>query len=144
MRNPWRRDPLERQLEARRATPRREFVDELSNSISAPQPASRRKFRTGLALAMTMAVLVVSASLGGVGYAESAMQQVATTVHHAAVKPKHVTVHHSMTPADWQYCHGKDCRHHHHHHHHHITTTITITTSRPRASAVVTARPTGS
>ena len=118
MRMPGRRDPLEQQLQARNPSARAEFVDQLAKSIEQPRPSGRRGFRTGLALAMTIAVLVVSASLGGVGYASSAVHEVAATVHHAAVTPKHVTKHHSTTPADCQYCHGKDCRHHKHHHHH--------------------------
>ena len=64
--------PLEDQLRARKAPARAEFVDQIASSIEGSRPAGRGRFRTGLALAMTIAVVGVSASLGGVGYAQSA------------------------------------------------------------------------
>ena len=113
-----RRDDLDGQLRERRRGAREEFVDALASEMPGSTSRVVARARAGLALALTVGALVAVSAFGGVGYAKSAFHQVTGTVHAAVVQPAHVTVHHPITPADGQYCHGNDCHHHHHHHHH--------------------------
>jgi hypothetical protein len=113
-----RSDHLDDQLRRRRSSARDTFVDAVASEIPEAPGRAASRVRTGLALALTVGALGAVSAFGGVSYAKSAFQQVTGTVHAAVVQPAHVTVHHSITPADGQYCHGDDCHHHHHHHHH--------------------------
>jgi hypothetical protein len=113
-----RSDKVDEQLRGRRRSAPDDFVDAVASDIPEAPGRVARRVRAGLVLALTVGALGAISLFGGVSYATSAFHQVTGTMHAAVVHPAHVTVHHSITPADGQYCHGDDCHHHHHHHHH--------------------------
>jgi hypothetical protein len=77
-----RRTPsLESELRARRPTPREDFVHALASQVEdAQRPVRRPRRRLALAGAMTLAMLVGLASVGGFGYAATAARQAANAV----------------------------------------------------------------
>src|SRR5579864_1601839 len=112
MRNFWRRRgsfDLERELRANRPEPRPEFLRSLVLRVrgegqAAPRASRPRALRLTLVGAVTVAMLVALASVGGLGYAASAVHQAfrtatAITVRHHHVKP---TAPHKVTAADQQ------------------------------------------
>ena len=95
-------DHLNEQLRGWRRGARDEFVDAVADSIPRTTVRNSARVRTGLALALTIAASGATSAFGGVGCAKSAFHQVTGTVHAAVVHPAHVTVRHSITPADGQ------------------------------------------
>jgi hypothetical protein len=96
---------VEAELRASRPTPRESFVRELSGEIRSAG-RSRGRMRLGFAAALSAAMLVALASVGGLGYASSATSHAVKAVKNVVVKSHHTksrlpTVHHS--PAQNQY-----------------------------------------
>ena len=70
---------LERELRATRPEPRSEFVHALEDRVRADRRRARGGFRVAFVGALTACMLFALASVGGLGYASSAVGDVAVT-----------------------------------------------------------------
>jgi hypothetical protein len=71
----WKReDELERRLRRERPAPPARLVDTLLRQLEGTPVRRRSSFRLGLAAAVSVAILVALAALGGLGYAASSVQ----------------------------------------------------------------------
>jgi hypothetical protein len=70
---------LERELRATRPEPRSEFVHTLEDRVRADRRRARGGFRVAFVGALTACMLFALASVGGLGYAGSAVGDVAVT-----------------------------------------------------------------
>ena len=113
MRHFWRRRgsfDLERELRANRPEPRPEFLRALVLRVrgegqAAPRGMRPRALRLTLVGAVTAAMLAALASVGGLGYAASAVNQAFRTAAAITVRPHHVrrpAAPHKVTAADQQ------------------------------------------
>lgn len=82
MKRYWRRGRelgLEQELRARRPQPRSEFVHELESRVHDDARRARGGLRVAFVGALTACMLFVLASVGGLGYAASAVEQATAT-----------------------------------------------------------------
>ncbi len=77
-------DGFEGLLRDARPEPPAELVSEIARRLQASPVRRSPRLRLGLAAGLTSALLVVFASVGGVGYAAAAASKAATAVSHAA------------------------------------------------------------
>jgi hypothetical protein len=87
MRFSQQRDPLERELRARRPRPSNELVSRLEGSIRGAQPR-RGSLRYAIPAALTAALVGALALVGGVGYAAGSVAHAAQAVAHVFVPAK--------------------------------------------------------
>jgi hypothetical protein len=89
----WRRNPeggLEAELRANRPEPSRELVHKLEHRVRSHRDSRAGSFRVAFAGALVVGVLTALASVGGLGYA-------ATGVEEAASKAKRIVHVHGVT-----------------------------------------------
>jgi hypothetical protein len=70
---------LERELRHNRPTPTPELYSVIESRVHARQPGSRARTRGVIAIAITVAMLAALLPVGALGYASSAIKQVAAT-----------------------------------------------------------------
>ena len=104
MRSFWKRsrpESLEDRLRSNRPEPRTEFLRNMTTHIreQAPTAAPAFRHRAALAVAMTAALLIAAAVLGGVGYASTATTHAAHAITHvfaaASTRDSNATASHS-------------------------------------------------
>jgi hypothetical protein len=109
MRSFWKRselESLEDRLRSNRSEPRTEFLRSMTTRIweQAPMAAPAFRRRAALAVAMTAALLVAAAVLGGVSYASTATTHAVHAISHvfvaASTHDGHATASDSSATAD--------------------------------------------
>ncbi len=73
---------LEDRLRAERPEPRPEFLRAVASRVDARRPRTSLRLRVAFASALTLAMLIAVASVGGVSYAASGAQKAVQSVSH--------------------------------------------------------------
>ena len=82
----WRRrDDVERKLRTQRPEPRRELVDEIASKMVGGRRRNGRRGRLGVAVGLSVGMLVALGSFGGLGYAASGVTHAVSSAVHAVV-----------------------------------------------------------